>query len=140
VRLEDEPSEPVKALTRPLTSEAVRESEPVRDLARPLVSEPETESDPARDLARPFDSEAPIPTRSPNALPILLVRETVRESEPDIDLKNEDFFVPLVERPTEPEGLVEQERGLLLQISFPESTLTTMLPITIETEPASVLR
>jgi len=36
--------------------------------------------------------------------------------------------------------LAEHERGLELQNNFPESTLATMLPITIVIEPASVLR
>ncbi len=35
---------------------------------------------------------------------------------------------------------VEQERGLELQITFPESTLATMLPIVIAIDPANVLK
>jgi len=36
--------------------------------------------------------------------------------------------------------LAEHERGLELQINFPESTLATMLPNVIVIEPTSVLR
>jgi hypothetical protein len=35
--------------------------------------------------------------------------------------------------------VVEQERGLELQVSCPESTLATILPIVIEIESATVL-
>ena len=37
-------------------------------------------------------------------------------------------------------SVVEQERGLELQITFPESTLATMLPIVIAIDPANVLK
>jgi hypothetical protein len=37
-------------------------------------------------------------------------------------------------------GVVEHERGLELQVSCPESTLATMLPVVIEIEAASVLK
>jgi hypothetical protein len=36
--------------------------------------------------------------------------------------------------------VVEQDRGLELQTSFPESTLATMLPIVIAIEAARVLK
>src|SRR5207244_2395996 len=68
-----------------------------------------------------------------------LVSETTIDSEPDRDLSREVCS-------TRPEVIVkvevrlaEHERGLELQISFPESTLATMLPITNVIEAASVL-
>jgi hypothetical protein len=73
-------------------------------------------------------------------LAILLAWEEARLSEPDRDLNSEDLsarpdaMVQLAVR------VVEQERGLELQISFPESTLATMLPIVIVIEAARALK
>jgi hypothetical protein len=140
VRLEDEPSEPVKALGKPLLSDPEIESEPLRDLARPLVSETEIESEPDKDFAKPLASEALRPSEAVKALPNPLVLEPATEREPDIDLKNEDFSAPLRDRLRDPDRLAEHERGLELQINFPESTLATMLPMVNVIEAASVLK
>jgi hypothetical protein len=55
-RLETKPSEAVKALTKPLVSEATTDREPVRDLNSEFFSaRPETEpSEPVKALARPL--------------------------------------------------------------------------------------
>jgi hypothetical protein len=69
-----------------------------------------------------------------------LTSELARDNEPDKDLMNEDLS-------EKPEAIfqvavwvVEQERGLELQISFPEFTLAIMLPIVIAIEPVTVLK
>ncbi len=62
------------------------------------------------------------------------------ENEPDMALENEDFSATPEESPREPDRLVEQERGLVLKINFPESTLATMLPIVNVIETARVLK
>jgi len=69
-----------------------------------------------------------------------LISELARDIEPDKDLMNEDLSA-------KPEAIfqvavwvVEQERGLELQITFPEFTLATMLPKVIAIEPVRVLK
>jgi len=69
-----------------------------------------------------------------------LISELARDSEPDKDLMNEDLSA-------KPEAIfqvavsvVEQARRLELQITFPEFTFATMLPIVIAIEPVSVLK
>jgi hypothetical protein len=156
------PREPVKLLARPLTSEPTRESEPekvlnheicspkfeempsdpVRSFARPLVSEPERDNEPSRVLDSETCSTRPEegPREPDRSLPRPLVSEATIDSEPDRDLSHEVCS-------TRPEAIVkdevrlaEHERGLELQISFPESTLATMLPIVNVIEAASVLK
>jgi hypothetical protein len=108
-------------------------------LASPLVSEPAVESEPAKDLAKPFDSDAPKLIEAVKALLIPLALEPEREREPGMDLKNEYFSAAVRDRLSDPDSLVVQERGLELQINFPESTLAIMLPNVIVIEPASPL-
>jgi len=123
-RPEAKPREPVKPLARPLTAELTRESEPEKALNHEVCSTKfeDRPRDPVRSLARPLVSEATI------------------DREPDRDLSHEVCS-------TRPEVIVkvevrlaEHERGLELQISFPESTLATMLPIVKVIEAASVLK
>jgi len=122
-RPEAKPREPDRFLVRPLISEPTRVSEPEKALNHEVCSTrfEDRPRDPVRSLARP------------------LVSETTIDSEPDRDLSREVCS-------TRPEVIVkvevrlaEHERGLELQISFPESTLATMLPITNVIEAASVL-
>jgi hypothetical protein len=123
-RFETRPREPVKLLARPLASELTRESEPEKALNHEVCSTKfeDRPRDPVRSVARPLVSEATI------------------DSEPDRDLSHEVCS-------TRPEAIVKDEvrlavheRGLELQISFPESTLATMLPIVNVIEAASVLK
>jgi len=55
-------------------------------------------------------------------------------------LENENFSAVLRDRLRDPDRLAEHERGLELQINFPESTLATMLPIVNVIEAATVLK
>jgi hypothetical protein len=109
-----------------LTSEATRPRDPDRDLNNELFSAKleATFNAPVRDLNNELFS----------------AKLEVRVKAPIRDLKREDLS-------TKPEAIaqvevrmVEHERGLELQISFPESTLATMLPVVIVTEAVSVLR
>ena len=62
----------------------------------------------------------------------------VRESDSE---RKREFFSPILKAIVNVAVLVvEQERGLELQVSCPESTLATILPITIEMESARVLK
>ncbi|HZY93846.1 MAG TPA: hypothetical protein VFE98_03175 [Candidatus Bathyarchaeia archaeon] len=86
-------------------------------------AKPEAEASEAlKPLTRPFVSELETP------------------NEPVKDLNREDFSAKLEAILQVAVRLVEQERGLELQVSFPEFTLAIMLPIVIEIEPASVLK
>ena len=63
----------------------------------------------------------------------------VSEIESDRDLNKEFFSARFETVVQEAVRVVEQERGLELQVTCPESTLATMLPIVIEIESDSVL-
>ncbi len=123
-RFETRPREPVKPLARPLTSEPTRESEPEKALNHEVCSTrfEDRPRDPVRSLARPLISEATIDNEQDRVL-----RHEVCSTRPEAIVKVEV-------------RLAEHERGLELQISFPESTLTTMLPIVNVIEAASVLK
>jgi hypothetical protein len=60
--------------------------------------------------------------------------------EPERDLNKEFFSARLETIVQVAVRVVEQERGLELQVSCPESTLATMLPIVIVIEAASALK
>ena len=113
---------------------------PVRNLGKFLDSDPERERDPKRDFVRPLVWEAARLRELVRDFPKPLVREVEIEIEPEKALENEDFSVPVRDRPTDAVGLAEHDLGLLLQISFPESILATMLPMVRAIEPASVLK
>jgi len=119
-------------------------NEALKPPKRPLVSEIVRDSEPVKDLNKEF----------------ALARLEARDSEPVKDLNNEAFsakteaiFHELVrdlnreDRLAKPEAIfqvavraVEQERGLELQVSTPESTLATMLPIVIVIAATIVLK
>jgi hypothetical protein len=137
-------SEPEKALNHEVCSTKFedRPRDPVRSLARPLVSDPARDNEPERDLERETCSTRPddSPREPDRVLARPLVSDPARDNEPDRDLSHEVCS-------TRPEAIVkvevrlaEHERGLELQISFPESTLATMLPIVNVIEAASVLK
>jgi hypothetical protein len=54
VKVEDEPTVPVKSSMRPLNRVVPRPSDPASDLPIPLVSEPAREIEPVRFLTSPF--------------------------------------------------------------------------------------
>jgi len=123
-RFETRPREPVRPLARPFASEPARDNEPDKDLDSETCStRPEAKPrEPDRFLVRP------------------LISEPTRDNEPDRDLRHEVCS-------TRPEAMVKvevrvavQERGIELQMSFPESTLATMLPIETPIEAAMVLK
>src|SRR5207237_1135061 len=161
-RPEAKPREPDRFLVRPLISEPARDNEPVRDresvtwsvrledsdnepdrlLARPLISEPARDNEPDKDLeSETCSARLEDRHREPDRLLARpLISEAAIDREPDRDLSHEVCS-------TRPEVIVkvevrlaEHERGLELQISFPESTLATMLPIVKVIEAASVLK
>jgi hypothetical protein len=132
-------SEEVIDLPIPLVSEPVIEKEQARFLPRALVSEPVRDSEPKSDLARPLASEATRPNELVNDLLIPLISDPVGKIDPFRDLENESFSATARDSPSDPEMVVEQERGLELQIIFPESTFATMLPIVNVIEAANVL-
>ena len=116
-------------LARPLVIELVLERVPIRDLKRRLISEPDRDSEPENVLAKPLSSKELRPTEPVRAFPIPLVSDVTREREVEKDLRYEYFSTRVRDWPRAPETVVEQERGLELQIIFPESTFATMLPI-----------
>jgi hypothetical protein len=144
VKLDADPRDPVKALTRPLVSEPAIARVPDRDLNSELFStKPEAKDrEPLRDLYKEVFSAMPEtrPSELVRALARLLVSEPVRLSEPDRDLKRELFSAKPEAMVKVAVRLVEQERGLVLQTSFPESTLATVLPIVSVIEAAKVLK
>jgi hypothetical protein len=100
--------------------------------------------EPVRDLNRVLFS-AKLDDRDNEALrlsrcPMTFAKLEERDSEPDRDL-NSEFFSAMLEAIVQVAvRLVEQDRGLELQTSFPESTFATMLPIANATEAASTLK
>jgi hypothetical protein len=64
----------------------------------------------------------------------------VKDSEPDRDLNHEDFSVKPEVIVQVAVRVVEQERGLELQVNCPEFTLATMLPIVTAIEAAMALK
>ena len=79
------------------------------------------------------------PSEPLRSLPTPLLWDVVSEIESDRDLSNEFFSARLEAIVQVAVRVVEQERGLELQVNCPESTLATMLPIVIEIESDSVL-
>ena len=71
---------------------------------------------------------------------VFSAKPEVTVSKPLRDLKNEFFSVILEAIFQVAVRVVEQERGLELQVNFPEFTLATMLPIVIAIEPENVLK
>ncbi len=69
-----------------------------------------------------------------------MISEPARDRDPTRDLNSKLFSTKAETVPKFEVGLIEQERGLELQITFPEFTFATMLPVVIEIEPASVLK
>lgn len=117
-------------LARPLVIELVLERVPVTDLKRRLVSEPDRDREPENVRAKPLTSRELRPTELVRAFPIPLVSDVISEREVEKDLRYEYFSTAVRDWPRDPETVVEQERGLELQMIFPESTFATMLPIT----------
>ena len=145
-RFEAEATEPVNDRSREFFSaklEAI-ENEPVRDLKSEFLSSRlEAEfTAPARDLnnetfsAKVEDgfNEASRPLPTPFAVEPASVRASLR------DLRKKDSFVKVEAMFTFVVTVVEQERGLELQISFPELTLATMLPMVDVMESLRVLK
>jgi hypothetical protein len=93
-------------------------------LARPLVSEPARDREPERDLSSELFSARP----------------EAEVTEPDRDLKREIFSARPEATIQVAVRVVEQERGLELQVNCPEFTLATMLPIVNVIEAAMVLK
>ena len=117
-------------LARPLVIELVLERVPVTDLKRRLVSEPDRDREPENVRAKPLTSRELRPTELVRAFPIPLVSDVISEREVEKDLRYEYFSTAVRDWPRDPETVVEQVRGLELQMIFPESTFATMLPIT----------
>ena len=117
-------------LARPLVMELVLERVPVRDLKRRLISEPDRDREPENVRAKPLTSREARPAEPVRAFPIPLVSDVTSERDTEKDLRYEYFSTAVRDWPRDPETVVEQERGLELQMIFPESTFATMLPIT----------
>jgi len=145
VRLEAEVSEPDRDLNNEVFSTKTEDKD--SELLRVLNNEDLTVrleaevSEPLRDLKREFFSvkleaefsEALSPLTRP------LISDPASENEPDPDLTIEDFLAKPETIFQVAVAVVEQERGLELQVNFPEFTLATMLPIVIAIEPVNVL-
>jgi hypothetical protein len=93
-------------------------------LARPLVSEPARDREPDSDLKSELFS----------------ARAETKVTEPDRDLKREIFSARPEATVQVAVRVVEQERGLELQVNCPEFTLATMLPIVNVIEAAMALK
>jgi hypothetical protein len=89
-----------------------------------LVSEPARDREPDRDLSSELFSARP----------------EAEVTEPDRDLKREIFSARPEATIQVAVRVVEQERGLELQVNCPEFTLATMLPIVNVIEAAMVLK
>jgi hypothetical protein len=82
--VEDEPSEPVKISVRPLNKDVTVESEPDTDLKSEvcLVKLEDEPTVPVRNSAAPLNTVVPMPSEPVRDLPIPLVWEPARKSEP----------------------------------------------------------
>ncbi len=145
-RLEPEASEPVRERNSEFFS-AILETEDIEPanerkrescLAK-LVAEPD---DPATDLNNEFFSarlddglsEATRALPIPLAIEPAAVKVSLRDRKKDACFARLDTIFQLAVT------VVEQDRGLVLQTSFPESTFATRLPIVIVIESVSVLK
>ena len=145
-RLEPKASEPVRERNSEFFS-AILETEDIEPanerkrescLAK-LVAEP---NDPATDLNNEFfwarlDDG---PSEATRALPIPLAIEPAAVKVSLRDRKKDACFARLDTIFQFAVTVVEQDRGLVLQTSFPESTFATRLPIVIVIESVSVLK
>ena len=121
-------NEPAKDLNKEDRSAKVEVR--VKELARFLKKDPlstrleEKDTEPVNALAKALVSEAAIETENELVSDLKYARPSANPE-------------PMVQAAFRP---VEQERGIELQITFPESTLATMLPIVIAIDPANVLK
>jgi hypothetical protein len=145
-RLEPKASEPVRERNSEFFS-AILETEDIEPanerkrescLAK-LVAEP---NDPAPDLNNEFFSARLDDGLSEaiRALPIPFAIETAAVKVSLRDRKKDACFARLDTVFQLPVAVVEQDRGLVLQTRFPESTFATRLPIVIVIESVSVLK
>jgi len=145
-RLELKASEPVRERNSEFFS-AILETEdiePVNERKREsclakLVAEP---NDPATDLNNEFFSARPDDglSEATKALPIPFAIEPAAVKVSLRDRKKDACFPRLDAMFQFAVTVVEQDRGLVLQTSFPESTFATRLPIVIVIESVSVLK
>src|SRR5438445_472367 len=113
-------------------------------MAIPLIPEPARDTEPDRDLNRELFSTKPeatvnAPDRDLNSEDLSTKPED-RDREPGRDLKWEAFSAKPEATVQVAVSVVEQERGLELQVNCPEFTLAIMLPIVNVIEAASNLK
>jgi hypothetical protein len=145
-RPEDEVSEPPRARNSEFFSVSPEPivNEPARDLKSEFFTwKLETGlTDPASDLNnedRPARFKDP-PSKATKPLPIPLAMEPPKLSVSLSVLKKEVCLARLEAVFKFPAKVVEHERGLELQASFPESTLAARLPVVIVIEPVRALK
>jgi hypothetical protein len=145
-RLEDEESEPVTDRNKEFFSTTldIKDNDPVNERKREpclakLVAEP---NDPATDLNNEFFSARLDDglSEATRALPIPLAMEPAAVNVSLRDRKKDACFERLDTMFQFAVTVVEQDRGLVLQTSFPELTFATRLPIVLVIESVSVLK